>query len=73
MMNLKSLFSLLTVGSLLLAVVSLIRFVADLWIYYHDTSVALTSNALNCRGLGGLFGGVIMAAVWFLLYRMRKH
>jgi len=72
MINLKSLFAILALVSLLLAALGLVRFAADLWSYYHAPDVG-ASRVLNYRGLGGASCGFVMFAVFILLYRWRKY
>ena len=71
MVNLKSLFAILAVVSLLLAALGIVRFAVDLWSYYH-TSDAGASRVLNYRGLGAASSGFVLFAVFILLYRWRK-
>lgn len=71
MVNLKSLFALLSVFSLLMAAVGLVRFGIDWWNYLHAS--AASSAQLNYRGLGGAFGGLVFFGLFVLLYRWRKH
>jgi uncharacterized BrkB/YihY/UPF0761 family membrane protein len=75
MVNLKSLFAILAVVSLLLTLVGLARFGVDLWSYFNASAGAAnpSDNHLNYRGLGGALGGVVAFVFFVLLYRWRKH
>lgn len=68
MINLRSLFVLLAVGSILLAAVGLVRFAVDLWVFLHTSGAAQSDIHLNLRGLGGLLGGVALLGVFAFLY-----
>ena len=71
MMNMKSLFAVMAMVSLLLVAVGLVRFSIDLWGHFH--TVGPNSNTqVNYRGLGEVLGGLVMFVVFVLLYRWRK-
>lgn len=71
MVNLKTLFGLLSIFSLLTAMLGLIRFVIDIWNYLQTS--AASGAQLNYRGLGGALSGLIFFVLFMLLYRWRKH
>jgi uncharacterized BrkB/YihY/UPF0761 family membrane protein len=74
MLNLKTLFSLLAVASLLLAAVCAVPFGIDLWNGFRAAGTRMTlSGVLNYRGVGGVLAGLVMFAFFVLLYRWRKN
>ena len=68
MINLRSLFVLLAIGSILLAAVGLVRLAVDLWVFLRASGAAQSDIHLNLRGLGGLLGGVALLGVFAILY-----
>lgn len=71
MLNLKSLFAILSLSSLLIVVISLVRLATDLWNYYHTSGAANTQ--LNYRGVGGFLSGLCCFVIFALLHKSRKH
>ncbi len=71
MVNLKSLFAILMMFCILMASVGLVRFGIDLWSYYHASPTV--GAHLNFRGVAMIAEMLIMAALFFGLFLMRKH
>lgn len=67
MVNLKSLFAVLSALSLVMAAVGLLRFAVDLWHYFHAAEVP--SHQLDYRGLWMTLSAVVLSAIFFLVYR----
>jgi hypothetical protein len=75
MVNLKSLFAILAVISLMMAAIGLVRFGVDLWGYFHASTgiTNLPNNHPNCRGLAIALMGVILFGIFISLFRGRKR
>jgi hypothetical protein len=71
MVNLKSLFAIVMMFCILLALVGLVRFGTDLWSYHHAPPTATAH--LDFRGVAMMVTSLIMAAIFFSLFLMRKH
>lgn len=71
MVNIKSLFAILSVFCLLFVLLGLIRFGIDLWSYYHASG---TSSAHpGYRGVQLILTGLVLSAVFFVLFLIRKY
>jgi uncharacterized BrkB/YihY/UPF0761 family membrane protein len=71
MVNTKSLCAIMALVSLFVLMLGLVRFGVDLWSYYHAADSG-AARVLNYRGLGGVLSGLVMFAVFILLFRSRK-
>ena len=71
MVNLKSLFAILMMFCILLVLVGLVRFGIDLWSYHHAPPAA--NDHLDFRGVTMMVMSLIMAAIFFCLFLVRKH
>ena len=71
MVNIKSLFAILSVFSLLFVLLGLVRFGVDLWSYYHASGAS--SAHLDFRGVQLMLTGLILSAVFFVLFWIRKY
>jgi hypothetical protein len=73
MLNLRGLFALLVVVSILLAGGYAVPFGIDMWNDVHTAGTGRTrSGVLNYRGVGGIAAGLGMAVFFFLLYCWKK-
>ncbi|HWQ92991.1 MAG TPA: hypothetical protein VN673_15040 [Clostridia bacterium] len=66
MVNRKSLWAVLSVFSMVMGLVGLVRFAVDLWHYFHATG--LPSRQVDYRGLWMALAAVIISAFFLLLF-----
>lgn len=70
MVNLKSLWAVLSVFSLVMTVVGLVRFAVDLWHYFH--AAESPSRHLDYGGLWVALSAVVISALFLLLFRRTR-
>jgi len=70
MVNLKSLFAILAAFMLVAVLVSLGRFVVDLWGYYHASGAV--NSQLNYRGVSGALIELSFFVVFLVLHKIKK-
>jgi hypothetical protein len=76
MMNLKSLFAVMALISLLLAAFGLARFVVDYWVHVHPAGAGAPNPAggdLDYRGIDITVISFVPFVFFALLYISRKH
>jgi uncharacterized BrkB/YihY/UPF0761 family membrane protein len=74
MLNIRGLFAVLVIVSLLLAAVCAVPFGIDLWNGFHASGTGITlSGVLNYRRVGGFLAGLVMSVLFLLLYCWKKN
>jgi hypothetical protein len=73
MLNIRGLFAVMVVVSLLLVVICAVPFGIDLWNGFHTAGARMTlSGVLNYRGVGGVLAGLVMSTFFLLLCCWKK-
>ena len=57
---------------LFLITLGFVRLGIDIWGFYHDSKVGV-SSVLNYRGLGSALSGIVIFAAFSLLWVRQKH
>jgi len=71
MVNIRSLFAILSVFSLVFLVLGLVRFGVDWWTYCHASSA--TNAHLSYRGVQLALTGLVLSAFFFALFWIRRY